>query len=308
MKKICLVTYTRKIEKFTDELVEMGNTLNREFGDFKCILFSEADTKIKKETEFEVEQIHMEGTKYTKLKYLMENDDSYFYISVDNDIKAQLQNLKEFVGDMISHDFDIGWGKIMANPKPNFISKMVAVDKILSHYLIRPTLWKMGYGISIPGQCFMIKRNSFSGKLLDVDTFLDDLALGLYVNGHSKELKSYHFKKILGYEEPNDSFGGLWNQRSRWAKGFSTIIHGVVDPVEKKMILIHGFSYHALWIINWINIILLWFIHPLVSAAYILFMAVLITGGHASMLVYGIIYQFVFPIFHIRWMYCIKER
>lgn len=307
MKKVCLVTYTRKKEKFTEELVKMGNFLNREFGEFKCILFSEANVIIPKNAEFEVEQIYMEGTKYRKLIYLMENDDSYFYISVDNDINAQLDNLKEFVYGMINDDADIGWGKIMANPKSNFISQLVGVDKILSHYLLRPILWKSGWGISIPGQCFMLKRKSFKGKLLDVDTFLDDLALGLFVNRHNKELKVFQSKKILGYEEPNDSFQGLWKQRSRWAKGFSTIIDGVKDPVEKKLVSIHGLSYHALWIINWINMILFSFVNPIVSVVYILFMAVLLTRGQVGRLIYGIIYQFVFPIFHMRWMYCLKR-
>lgn len=308
MKQLCMVTYTRKTEGFTRELIEMGNALSSHFKDFKCILFSEGSIDIPKEAEFEVEQIHMEGTKYRKIRYLLEKDDSQFYISLDNDITGQIQNLKEFASEVIHRDADIGWGKIMAVPKPNFISRLVAVDKVLSHYLIRPLLWKSGCGISIPGQCFMLKRKTFSGKLMEVDTFLDDLALGLYVNRSSRELKAYHYKKILGFERPNDSFGGLWKQRSRWAEGFSTIIQGVKDPVEKRLVLIHGFSYHCLWIINWLAFALLLLIHPALAAVYLILMSMLITGGNAGLFIYGLMYQFIFPIFHLRWMYCVKRR
>lgn len=304
MKKICLVTYTRKTENFTDELIEIGNLLKKEFENFKCVLFSEGKMKISKEANFPIKQINMPGTKYKRLKYLMEKDDSGFYLSVDNDIKAELENLKEFVNHMIDSDADIGWGKIMADSKPKLISKLVAVDKVLSHYLIRPLLWKFGYGISIPGQCFMLKRESFSGKLLDVDTFLDDLALGLYVNMNSEELEIYQSKRILGHEEPNDSFKGLWKQRSRWAKGFSTIIEGVKDSKEKQLVSIHGFTYHLLWIVNWLMMLIFALINPLTLIPYLSIISLLITRDRIDMFIPGLLYQFIFPIFHMRWIYC----
>lgn len=305
MKKICLVTYIRKTENFTYELVEIGNFLKKEFENFKCVLFSEGKMNISKEVNFPIEHINMPGTKYRRLKYLMKEDDSYFYLSLDNDIKAELENLKKFINYIINSDIDIGWGKIMANSNPKFISKFVEVDKILSHYLIRPLLWKSGYGISIPGQCFMLKRESFNGKLLDVDTFLDDLALGLYVNMNCKKLEIYQSKKILGYEEPNDSFKGLWKQRCRWAKGFSTIIKGVKGYKEKQLVTIHGFTYHLLWIINWLMMLYFFLVNPLISAIYLSIITLLITRCRIDIFIFGLLYQFIFPIFHIRWIYCL---
>ncbi|WP_462410643.1 glycosyltransferase family 2 protein [Neobacillus sp. Marseille-QA0830] len=307
MKKVGLVTYTRKTETFTEEFLEMGNALQQEFGDFKFILFSEAEVAIPSEANFEVQQIHMEGTKYKKILYLLEHDDSCYYLSVDNDIKADLDHLVEFARTMVERNADIGWCKIMARPKPNFVSRLVAVDKLLSHNWIRPILWKWGYGISIPGQCFMLKRATFSGKLPAVDTFLDDLALGLYVNQHFDDLKTYLSAKIVGYEQPNDSFGGLWKQRSRWAKGFSTIIDGVDEPASRRLVWIHGFSYHGLWLVNWLVMVLLAMVHPALTAVYVLLQALILTGGQVRLAGYSLLYPFVFPVFHMRWIYCIKR-
>lgn len=306
MNEICLVTYTMEHEEFTDELIELGNYLKEEFKSFKCIVFSEVDLRIQNKVEFEIDQIHMRGTKYKKLKYLMENDDSNYFISIDNDIKGEIQNLKEFIHHMLNNSLDVGWGKISAVTRGEIISKFVAVDKILSHNFIRPILWKLGQGISIPGQCFMIKRETFNGKLLNADTFLDDLALGLYVNRNRMNIKYYQYSKILGREEPNYSFKGLWKQRSRWAQGFASIMNSIRDPIDKRLIYTHAFSYHGLWIINWTIMFVLFLIHPLLSLSYIFCVAFFISEWRLGMIIYAIIYQFIFPVFHMRWMYCLK--
>ncbi len=306
MNKICLVTYTRDEEYFTDELIEIGNMLSSNHKCFKCIVFVEKKLKFSDKIKFKIEQKYMEGTKYKKLIKLMEEDTSDFFISIDNDIKGNIKKLKKFMLEIVNSDYDIGWGKIIAIPEKDLISKLVSIDKILSHYLIRPILWKMGIGISIPGQCFVIKRQIFKGKLLEIDTFLDDLALGLYLNINKRQISSYYSSEVLGYEKPNTTFNGLLRQRSRWAEGYRTIISGVKTLKEKNLIILHGIAYHTLWIINWGAVLaLIYFTNVWNALIYMLIIGILITFGNLRIIGYSIIYQLIFPIFHLKWLWCL---
>ena len=150
---------------------------------------------------------------------------------------------------------------------------MITIDKLLSHHIIRPFLWKFNCGISISGQLFFIKTKSFNNKLLQIDTFLDDLALGSYVSLHQKELKILIDNSIIATEEPKTSFSDLYIQRKRWAKGFFSIISRTKNKKIKNLLKIHAFSYHFLWIIHWIIISLLATINITISLLYFLFIS-----------------------------------
>lgn len=300
MKKICIVTYTRSTEGFTDELDRICKAFYEKYDNrFKIVICCEEYFQID-DKEYLIEFMEMGGTKYRRLISLMEKDDSCYYLSIDNDITGNIGELLNFVDEMITKDYEVGWGRIRAKKQNSFISNMVAVDKLLSHNIIRPLLWKLGVGISIPGQVFCIKGESFRGKLIELDTFLDDLALGLYVN--INKCRKYVIANILGEEEPNGKFSGLWKQRSRWAIGYSTILKAVRDKKEyRSKVIIHGVSYHFSWIVNWLIIALLAiFVWPL-SVVYVLVIGALISKQNMSLLLYSVIYQFFFPIFHIRW-------
>ena len=300
MKEICLVTYTRCGEEFTEELDKISNALYEKYmGTFKVVVCCEKQFTISSKP-YDIEQMEMSGTKYRRLISLLERDYSKYYLSVDNDITGNIDELLKFVNSMIENDYEVGWGRIRARKQKGFISNMVAVDKLLSHNIIRPLLWKMGFGISIPGQIFCIKGESYRGKLIQLDTFLDDLALGLYVN--TNDSKRYVIPSILGFEEPNSKFGGLWKQRKRWAIGYASILKAVNTQKEyKNKVFIHGLSYHFSWLINWLLIALLSVCHWPLAVIYVMIISLLISKQDMSMFVYAILYQFVFPVFHIRW-------
>lgn len=300
MKEICLITYMRSTEGFTDELDRISNAFFEKYNNkFKVIICGEKYFEIYNK-EYEIEFMKMEGTKYRRLISLMEKDDSKYYLSIDNDITGNINELLDFVHVMIENDYEVGWGRIRAKKQKGFISNMVVVDKMLSHNIIRPLLWRFGVGISIPGQIFCIKGNSFRGKLIELDTFLDDLALGLYVNINKS--KKYVVSTVLGEEKPNSTFIGLWKQRSRWAIGYSTILKAVKGKKEyKSKVIIHGLSYHFSWIFNWMIIILLAYFWEPVAIGYILLVSSFITNKDFTVLFYSVIYQCFFPVFHIEW-------
>lgn len=307
MKDICLVTYTRSTEGFTDELDRISSAFHEKYGDnFKVVICCEKIFELSKKA-YLVEFLQMGGTKYRRLISLMEQDDSKYYLSIDNDIAGNINELINFMSAMIEKDYEVGWGRIKAKKQNNFISNMVAVDKLLSHNIIRPLLWKTGLGISIPGQVFCIKGESYRGKLIELDTFLDDLALGLYVN--INQSRKYVIPTILGEEEPNGKFSGLWKQRSRWAIGYSTILKAVKDNKQyKNKVMVHGLSYHFSWVLNWFLVVLFAFIYWPIAIVYFLTISLLITKKDISMLLYSMIYQLVFPIFHIRWMFTLTKE
>ena len=300
MKELCLVTYTRSNEGFTEELDRISSAFYEKYKDgFKVTICCEKRFEIADKT-YEIEFMEMDGTKYKRLIGLMEKDDSKYYLSIDNDITGNVDELLDFVHKVMTDDYEVGWGRIRAKRQKGFVSNMVAVDKLLSHNIIRPLLWKLGVGISIPGQVFCVKGESYRGKLIQLDTFLDDLALGLYVNtNHSKK---YVVSTVLALEQPNSKFEGLWKQRSRWAIGYSTILKAVKDRREYKYkVVIHGLSYHLSWLLNWTIILVLSFFCWPLAIAYILLNSILISKQDLSMVVYSILYQFIFPIFHVKW-------
>lgn len=308
MKKLCMVTYMRIDEKFTIELANIAKGLNSKVDSFKCIIFCEDNINIDDDFEFDIEVICMSGTKYKRLLYLLENDNSEYYISVDNDIIGNLPKLEEFAIKVINESIDVAWGRIQAKPQNGLICKLVAIDKIISHYYIRPLLWKYNKGISIPGQCFMVKREAFKNKLMEIDTFLDDLALGTYVSLNNDDLNVLISKNILGLEIPNDKFKGLWWQRSRWADGYSTVLKGVKSKKERELVKIHGLAYHFNWILNMLFIFGTYTVNPIIALIYILIIASIISKFDVKLFISGILYQFIFPIFHLRWLYCLIKK
>lgn len=301
MKKLCLITYTRNSEGFTTRLEEIAMSFYNIFKEqFKVIICCEHIFEVDS-SPYEIELIEYHGTKYKRLLYVLEHDDSNYYLSIDNDITGNLKMLEKFVIEFINTDKDIAWGRIQANKQPGVISNMVAIDKMVSHNILRPLLWKTGYGISIPGQIFCIKASSFRGKLLNLDTFLDDLALGIFVNTTNK--CKYVTDQIIGFEEPNTKLKGLLNQRKRWAIGFGSIVKKIyTNHVYLIRVLIHGFIYHFSWILNWFIIFLFYLIHPGCSLIYFSVISCSISHKNLSMFLYSCLYQIIFPIFHIRWM------
>ena len=300
MKKLCLVTYARKGEDFTLGFHATALALNALMqGDFKVVLCGEGNLPVC-EVPYVVEVRESRGTKYRKLLSLLENDDSQYYFSFDNDTELETLEVREFVSLLISNGADIGWGIVRARRPVGFIPKLVAVDKLLSHDLIRPILWRLGVGVSVPGQAFGIRGAAFRGKLIGLDTYLDDLALGLYAN--AGRMKRCIVGRVLGYEKPNECFSGLWSQRKRWAIGYGAVLRKTLFRGRSALnVALHGLAYHGLWLVHWLIAIGLAFKHPLLAAGYCLVTGLIIVGTEWKLIPYALVYQIVFPLFHVRW-------
>jgi cellulose synthase/poly-beta-1,6-N-acetylglucosamine synthase-like glycosyltransferase len=290
----------REGERFTDELDEIANMLYEVFKEsFGVVLCCESPIEIIGHKPYPIWQRICKGTKYLRLSSLLGEDTSDYFLSVDNDVRGNMEELKIFVSIAVEEELDIAWGKIRARQYKGLFSGLVAVDKLISHNILRPALWKLKVGISIPGQCFWIKRETFAGKLPQIDTFLDDLGVGLEVSRRYTDLKMKTFPSVLGYETPNETFSGLWRQRSRWAKGYASILLGVKTGKDKKKVVIHGFAYHFFWIFSWLTCFFLARVNWLLAVLYLSGISFVIGG---RMFIYAFLYQLLFPIFHICWI------
>lgn len=132
---------------------------------------------------------------------------------------------------------------------------------------------------------------------------MDDLALGAFVNENYSALNVYTSKDIIGYEYPNSNFWKLCKQRKRWAKGFYQVLNASKGKEIFGKVCFHGLVYHCNWIINWLIVILLVLLNVKIAGVYILLVALIITYREPQMLFWGVIYQFIFPIFHVVWIY-----
>jgi len=269
-------------------------------GDFKVIICCEHPIIPAPSVDYTIEQFVAGGTKFSKLQKVLKDDDSEFIISIDNDVIVKPQTFYKFIEECMSVKADISWARLSAKDSNTFVAKLVQVDKLLSHNYIRPLLWKIGCGISITGQCFLIRRRMFL-YISFPDTYLDDIALGLFINRNRKILHIITSKEVIANEKPNTSFSGLLLQRKRWANGYATLIKNVPDDFLK--IFLHGCVYHFNWCLHFAVFGWLAYLSSCFAIFYLLLLSIVICMPNWKLVGYGIVYHFVFCILHIYWGY-----
>ncbi|TYC51390.1 glycosyltransferase family 2 protein [Zoogloea oleivorans] len=194
----------------------------------------------------------------------------------------------------------LGWGRIQSRKVSNFISRLVEVDKLLSHTVLRPMLWRMHLGVTIPGQCFLLKTASFEGTLPSTDTFLDDLSIGLHAAKH--HLRYHYAQNVVAFELPSYSFSALWKQRLRWATGFrQSVSCTTLSRQDRRLLWIHAFCYHLLPILHVATLAALAPQAPLACAGWLGILGLAITRSHPQALGAALAYPILFPLFHVGW-------
>ena len=309
MCNLCMVSYLTGKETISDNIAAIGTFLSDNFAGFKCVIYADQALSLPAGLPFSVECISLPGTKHKRMDHLLRNVPAKYVISVDNDITGNFLEIHTFVKTVTERNMDVGWGRIFSKAGHDVFSKMVSIDKILSHCYIRPLLWKLRIGITIPGQLFMFKQSEFQNCFNCRDSFLDDLVMGLYINRNIATLNVLHYRGTLGYEMPKNTFAGLWRQRHRWAKGYSTILKTLLKANRMRevgLLFIHGFSYHCLWLVGiLLSAELFSRFNGIYLASFVVLVALLLTNFKPKLVVRGILYQLFFPVFHLRWMYCL---
>lgn len=303
MSELAIVTYLRNQERLTSELIEIGKQLHVCYPDLVMELYVDsAKTFEMPFTQYPIRITEIRGTKYRKLLQALQNTDHKYLLSLDNDIAADIPSLLHLIEQTIGGKFDLGWGRINSRQISGFTSRLVEVDKLLSHNFIRPVLWHLHLGVTIPGQCFLLKTASFRDILPTTDTFLDDLSIGLHTVKHGL---SYHYsKEVVAFELPAYSFSALWQQRARWATGFrQSLSCATLTYQDRQLLWLHAFCYHLLPILHLFVLMALLPQAPLVCIAWLGIFALSIARYRPRAFGAAFIYPVLFPVFHLGWCF-----
>lgn len=297
MKNITIATFISNKEKKNNDFIEVIKFLEKSF-ELEALVFCDFYMK---DLPNNIIQIVTPGmTKYKRIEKLLSISKNDNILCIDNDITINKENLKKFINECISKEYAVAWGKIKAIPVKSFIAHLICIDKNLSHDYIRPMLWKLNIGISLPGQIFMINKQYYIDKLPKYDTVYDDLTIGIITKENSMPI--YYTKEILGEELPKSTFINLLKQRKRWAKGFAESIYNNRKTNMLKYVIIHGFMYHLLWIPFYIILILLMLITPILPIIIICIVCILLADKKIKDILWSFAYILVFPVVHIVWL------
>ena len=242
------------------------------------------------------EEISPGTTKYARILSSLEIVAHENILYIDNDISPNLESLKEFITAR-KEDTDLYFGRIAVKNPRTFTGHLVQTDKTISHKFIRPLLWEIGAGISLPGQIFMLKRVKFLRDLPRNDTVFDDLAIGMCAVNNSYNVQRN--KLILGHEKPSETLCVLMKQRIRWAQGYYEQLKASEGSNIFPLVLLHGIVFHVLSPL---------FVPLLaVSLSRGIFIAVMsvvlscVSEFRLSRLVYSALYFVIFPAVHAVW-------
>lgn len=241
-------------------------------------------------------------TKYARIQTLIHQYSNHIILSIDNDITINNEDLLKLIEDFSRSKACIAWGQIGVSNN-GFFPSLVCIDKIVSHQIIRPVLWKLHIGISVPGQCFLFRSAKYLNVLAASDTFLDDLQIGLITN-----LKKFDIlikKNVIGNEKAKTSFVDLLKQRKRWASGYGAVLCSSRHLAYKalSLVLIHGFSYHAILPLIILILLLTFPICPISNVIIYTCICIIVSKLNFKLLFSSFVYPLIFTILHFYWFF-----
>ncbi len=242
------------------------------------------------------------GTKLSKLRFIASRVTTEMVCICDPDLR-------------VAHDgciavYDAAWaehrhgktvvafGAVEAECAPGLLGQLIAVDKWLSHRFLRPTLWRLGIGITLPGQ-FLIMSSSVLHRLNPrLDTYLDDLYVGFLCR--RLKVSVCRDSRIVGHEASRVTWTGLIAQRIRWMKGFMQLVwHLAAEPGALPLLAVHFLAYHGLPLIVLTVTCALCLNGPLFMIGWLLVIAILLSAAARCSLPAAIAYMTVFPLVHL---------
>ena len=244
-------------------------------------------------------KIHVEidggETKYARILRLFSLVSNDLIFCVDNDITLDNANFKDFILECNSANFIAGWGKIAALPGKGLADNLVKIDKNISHNFLRPLLWKINLGISLPGQVFMFRKSLL--KIPDVNTVFDDLLIGIAIRKSGKPV--FYSNVLLGFETPKSTLTLLIRQRMRWARGYAEVL--LLNRKSPALILLHGLTWHFWWLLFWGIFFACLSCNLIAALLFAQIVIMLISRNRIADYKFAALYLLIFPFLHIIW-------
>ncbi|GAB5406587.1 MAG: hypothetical protein Aurels2KO_48180 [Aureliella sp.] len=224
----------------TTVLENVANILSK-IGKVESVALSTANRKLPSTRSVVV----AEGTKLAKIRSYVRSLDTNFVCICDPDLVVFPDGATSVAKKAVKESSDVTFGVIDCQDDGTVLSRIITCDKWLSHSVLRPLLWRFGVGITLPGQFVIVSTALLKSIDQDVDSYLDDLYLGLFAR--MRKAKVLRMSIAIGEEQSRSSWFSLLTQRLRWMQGFASICrHHKASPVAIAFLAAHFAAYHLI--------------------------------------------------------------
>lgn len=199
------------------------------------------------------------GTKLSKIRRLAKLVETDLFLICDPDLTIREDGCRAVVSSALKEAVlgteVVAFGVVQGKSDGTLLSQIIAVDKWLSHRVLRPLLWLIGIGVTVPGQFLVVSSSMLRSLNPAVDSYLDDLYLGWVAR--RRGVRVLRVAMIVGEEDPRSSWVSLLTQRVRWMKGIISLSgHLARHPSALALIGVHYFAYHGIPIL-WMTLVVL---------------------------------------------------
>lgn len=192
----------------------------------------------------------------------------------------------------------VAFGIVEGREDGTLLPGVIALDKWLSHRLLRRSLWAMGVGVTLPGQLLIVSCGLLDRRSTCVDSYLDDLYLGWLAR--RVRAKVCRLPVVVGAEEPRRAWGSLLAQRIRWMKGLASLFrHLLSHPSAVGLLTAHYLAYHGIPIVTGVVVAFLLVMNPLVALVVFAGLAVLVAKCAKQPVSTSCCFLAVFPVLHL---------
>jgi hypothetical protein len=242
------------------------------------------------------------GTKLSKLRRLRDLVSTDLICICDPDLAVRTDACRAVLRRALDESAGgrdvVAFGIVESREDGTLLSGVIALDKWLSHRLLRRSLWAMGAGVTLPGQFLIVSRSLLDRLSPDVDSYLDDLYLGWL----ARQVRATvcRLPVVVGAEDPRRYWGSLLAQRMRWMKGLAALFrHLQPRPSAVGLLTVHYLAYHGIPIVTGVALALLALSNPLAALGVFVGLAALLAKCAKQPLRISCCFLVVFPMLHL---------
>ena len=242
------------------------------------------------------------GTKLSKLRWLADQVSADLLCICDPDLTVDEACCRLVLGRAAAEVRNgaeiVAFGVIDGRDDGTTLSRVLALDKWLSHRILRPCLWAFGVGITLPGQFLIVSPSVLRSLSPVVDSYLDDLYLGWVA--WSRNIRVHRVPVVVGVEEPRRGWWSLLAQRIRWMRGLACLFgHLVTNPTAMFLLSVHFLAYHGLPVLALALTLSLVFVNPTLAFGLFIGLAVILSITSRRSFFTAITFLAVFPAIHL---------
>jgi cellulose synthase/poly-beta-1,6-N-acetylglucosamine synthase-like glycosyltransferase len=242
------------------------------------------------------------GTKLSKIRHLADVVPADLFCICDPDLSVEDESCRRVLQQAMANvrvgREVVAFGIVEGRDDGTLLSRVVAVDKWLSHHVLRRLLWTGGIGITLPGQFLIVSPGLLRGLEPAVDSYLDDLYLGWIAR--RRDIPVHRVPVVVGTEDSRLSWLSLLAQRVRWMRGLACLFRRLAShPDAIGLLAIHYLAYHGLPIVAMVAVVLLTVVNPLAGCCVFFSLAALLSFFSGRPFFAAVAFLGVFPFVHL---------